>query len=182
MRVERGAFRAIGAVPCVPSNQESPSRGSLGLPVVAPHQGNKTQRSACRRGTKVPAPSCDFAGAAPGEDCHGQADQRVAAAELHGRVHRERHIRRNPAPLSRRANLVRAELRLSGSRSRFWPPKASGGQWSRRLSFQAAPPPQPWPPVRSPGRARRTRQRASLGLPCWFPGRLAGKHCRRKAQ
>jgi hypothetical protein len=30
-----GAFRAIGAVPCVPSNQESPSRGSLGLPVVA---------------------------------------------------------------------------------------------------------------------------------------------------
>jgi hypothetical protein len=64
MRVERGAFRAIGAVPCVPSNQESPSRGSL----VAPHQGNKTQRSACRRGTKVPAPSCGFAGAAPGED------------------------------------------------------------------------------------------------------------------
>ncbi len=36
-----GAFRAIGAVPCVPSNQESPSRGSLGLPVVASHQGNK---------------------------------------------------------------------------------------------------------------------------------------------
>jgi hypothetical protein len=32
------------------------------------HQGNKTQRSACRRGTKVPAPSCGFAGAAPGED------------------------------------------------------------------------------------------------------------------
>src|SRR5258708_21275950 len=39
---------------------------------------------------------------------HGQADQRVAAADLHGRVHRERHILRNPAPLSRRANLVRA--------------------------------------------------------------------------
>jgi hypothetical protein len=36
--------------------------------VVAPHQGNKTQRSACRRGTNVPAPSCGFAGAAPGED------------------------------------------------------------------------------------------------------------------
>jgi hypothetical protein len=33
-----------------------------------PHQGNKTQRSACRRGTNVPAPSCGFAGAAPGED------------------------------------------------------------------------------------------------------------------
>ena len=30
--------------------------------------GNKTQRSACRRGTKVPAPSCGFAGAVPGED------------------------------------------------------------------------------------------------------------------
>ncbi len=29
--------------------------------------------------------------------------------------------------------------------------KASGGQWSRRLSFQAAPPPQPCPPVRSAG-------------------------------
>jgi hypothetical protein len=38
---------------------------------------------------------------------HGQADQRVAAADLHGDVRRERHIRRNPAPLSRRANLVR---------------------------------------------------------------------------
>jgi hypothetical protein len=37
---------------------------------------------------------------------HGQADQRVAAADLHGRVHRERHIRRNPAPLSRRARLL----------------------------------------------------------------------------
>ena len=36
--------------------------------MVAPHQGNKTQRSACRRGTKVPAPSCGFAGAAPGVD------------------------------------------------------------------------------------------------------------------
>ena len=43
-----------------------------------------------------------------GEDCHGQADQRVAAADLHGRVHRERHICRNPAPLGRRPNLVRA--------------------------------------------------------------------------
>jgi hypothetical protein len=32
MRVEPGAFRALGAVPCVPSNQESPSRGSFGLP------------------------------------------------------------------------------------------------------------------------------------------------------
>jgi hypothetical protein len=41
-----------------------------------------------------------------GEDCHGQADQRVAAADLHGRVHRERHICRNPAPLGRRPNLV----------------------------------------------------------------------------
>ena len=49
-------------------------------------------------------PSCGFAWGGR----HGQADQRVAAAELHGRVHRERHIRRNPAPLSRRANLVRA--------------------------------------------------------------------------
>jgi hypothetical protein len=39
---------------------------------------------------------------------HGQADQRVAAPDLHGRVYREHHIRRNPAPLSRRANLVRA--------------------------------------------------------------------------
>ena len=68
MRVERGAFRAIGAVPCVPSNQESPSRGSLGLPWSPPRQGNKTQRCAFRRGTKVPAPSCGFAGAAPGED------------------------------------------------------------------------------------------------------------------
>jgi hypothetical protein len=36
--------------------------------VVAPHQGSKTQWSACRRGTKVPAPSFGFAGAAPGED------------------------------------------------------------------------------------------------------------------
>jgi hypothetical protein len=32
MRVERGAFRAIGAVPCVPSNQESPVEGAWGSP------------------------------------------------------------------------------------------------------------------------------------------------------
>ena len=29
---------------------------------------SEEERSACRRGTKVPAPSCGFAGAAPGED------------------------------------------------------------------------------------------------------------------
>jgi hypothetical protein len=45
---------------------------------------------------------------------HGQADQRVAAADLHGSVRRERHIRRNPAPLSRRANLVRAGASFVG--------------------------------------------------------------------
>jgi hypothetical protein len=43
-------------------------QGAIGLPMVAPHQGNKTQRSACRHGTKVPAPCCAFAGAAPGEN------------------------------------------------------------------------------------------------------------------
>jgi hypothetical protein len=82
--------------------------------MVAPHQGNKNPRSARRRGTKFPAPSCGFAGGAPGKDCHGQADQRVAAADLHGRVHRKRHIRRNPAPLSRKANLVRAGASFLG--------------------------------------------------------------------
>ena len=45
---------------------------------------------------------------------HGQADQRVAAADLHGCVHRERHIRRNSAPLSRRANLIRAVASFVG--------------------------------------------------------------------
>jgi hypothetical protein len=90
---------------------------------------------------------------------HGQADQRVAAADLHGRVHRERHIRRNAAPLSRRANLVRAGASFDGIAFavqaarpfRGASGKVSCGQWSRRLSFQAAPPPQPCPPVRSAG-------------------------------
>ena len=63
---------------------------------------------------------------------HGQADQRVAAADLHGRVHRERHIHRNPAPLSRRANLSAPEIRLSGSRSRFWPPVHFGRRAEKR--------------------------------------------------
>ena len=50
-----------------------------------------------------------------GEDCHGQADQRVAAAALHGGVHRKRHICRNPAPLSRRGETWSAlELRFVG--------------------------------------------------------------------
>jgi hypothetical protein len=74
----------------------------------------RSARSACHRGTKVPAPSCGFAGAAPGGGRHGQADQRVAAADLHGDVRRERHIRRNPASLSRRANLVRAGASFVG--------------------------------------------------------------------
>lgn len=105
-----GAFRAIGAVPCVPSNQESPSRGSLGLPwspLINPavrmpsrNQSFCSQLWFCR--------SRSWGGR------HGQADQRVAAADLHGRVHRERHIRRNAAPLSRRANLVRAGASFDG--------------------------------------------------------------------
>ena len=37
-----GGFRAIGAVPCVPSNRRSPSRGSLGSPWSPLNQGNKT--------------------------------------------------------------------------------------------------------------------------------------------
>jgi hypothetical protein len=36
------------------------------------------------------------------EEC--QADKRVASADLHGRLHYECHIRRDPAPLSTRAN------------------------------------------------------------------------------
>ena len=62
-----GAFRAIGAVPCVPSNQESPSRGSLGLPWSPLIRAIKPS-GPHRDGTKVSAPSCGFAGAAPGED------------------------------------------------------------------------------------------------------------------
>ena len=54
--------------PLCPLEPGEPQSRELGAPVVAPHQGNKTQRCACRRGTKVPAPSCGFAGAAPGED------------------------------------------------------------------------------------------------------------------
>jgi hypothetical protein len=99
--------------PLCPSNQESPSRGSLGLPVVAliraikpnvrmpsRNQSSCSQLWSCR--------SRSWGGR------HGQADQRVAAADLHGGVHRERHIRRNPAPLSRRANLVRAGASFVG--------------------------------------------------------------------
>src|SRR5262245_5591878 len=77
-------------------------------PVKMASAGGSRGAAPLRRGTKVPAPSCGFAGAAPWGGRHGQADQRVAAADLHGRVHRERHVRRNPAPLNRRANLVRA--------------------------------------------------------------------------
>jgi hypothetical protein len=75
---------------------------------------------------------------------HGQADQRFAAADLHGRVHRERHIRRNPAPLSRRANLVRTgSFRLSGIAFAVLAAcpfrGASGGQWSRRRHSRGPP-------------------------------------------
>jgi hypothetical protein len=124
---------------------------------------------------------------------HGQADQRVAADDLHGRVHRERHIRRNPAPLSRRANLVRAGASfvgiafavLAACPFRGARGKASGGQWSPRLSFQAAPPPQPWPPpcarrgpfsngTRRPSTARKNASmRSSVMARCsrsrWHP-------------
>src|SRR5260370_38333146 len=64
---------------------------------------------------------------------HGQADQRVAAAELHGRVHRERHIRRNPAPLKQKGE-PGPRRSLSGSRSRFWPPVHFGGRAEKRAA------------------------------------------------
>jgi hypothetical protein len=108
-----GAFRATGAVPCVPSNQESPSRGDLGLswsPLIR----------AIKLAVRMPSRNQSFCsqlwfcrGRSWGGR-HGQADQRVAAADLHGRVYRERHIRRNAAPLSRRANLVRAGASFDG--------------------------------------------------------------------
>jgi hypothetical protein len=40
---------------------------------------------------------------------HGQAHPRIVAAYLHGRVRRQRHVRRNPAPL-------KAEVAIGGAR------------------------------------------------------------------
>ena len=70
---------------------------------------------------------------------HGQADQRVAAADLHGDVRRERHIRRNPAPLSEGRTWSAPELRFSQSRSRFWPSVHFGGE--RKSKRRAMVPP-----------------------------------------
>src|SRR5262245_35804283 len=75
---------------------------------------------------------------------NGQADQRVAAADVHGGVHRERHIRGNPAPLSRRANPVRAGASfvgiafavLAACPFRGASGKASGGAVDSSLGFR----------------------------------------------
>jgi hypothetical protein len=67
MRVEGRSGRSARSL-VSPRTRRAPVEGAWGSPRSPPHQGNKTQRSACRRGTKVPAPSCGFAGAAPGED------------------------------------------------------------------------------------------------------------------
>jgi len=106
-RLRRGAPALLPALQLSRRAMQPAAARQNGLGRGQPGQGFKVA-APLRRGTKVPAPSCGFAGAAPWGGRHGQADQRVAAADLHGRVHRERHIRRNPAPLNRRANLVRA--------------------------------------------------------------------------
>jgi hypothetical protein len=125
-------------------------------PVVAPHQGNKNPAVRMPSRNQSSCSQLWFCRSRSWGGRHGQADQRVAADDLHGRVHRERHIRRNPAPLSRRANLVRAgSFVLSGSRSRFWPAVHFGGREKRAAGngpaawrFRARTAPQPWPPVR----------------------------------
>jgi hypothetical protein len=124
---------------CPPRTRRAPVEGAWGSPWLPLIRAIKPSGPNAVAEPKFLLPVVVLPEPPPGEDSHGQADQRVAAAELHGRVHRERHIRRNPAPLSRRANLVRAGAPFVGiAFSRFWPPKASGGQWSRRLLFQAA--------------------------------------------
>ena len=92
---------------------ESPSRGTWGSPwssfIALPsflkdatYHDNMEQADGVPRavvGTKVPAASCGFTGSHSRGGRHGQAYPRIVAAYLHGRVRRQRHVRRNPAPL-----------------------------------------------------------------------------------
>jgi hypothetical protein len=50
---------------------------------------------------KFPLLVVGVSGPSPGEDVHGQANRRTAAAHLLGRVRRGHHVRRNPAPLEK---------------------------------------------------------------------------------
>jgi hypothetical protein len=65
--------------------------------------------------------------ASPGGGRHGQADQRTAAADLYRGIHRERHLRGDPAPL--RPNSGPGRLRPSAHPTSF----RSGGKAGARF-------------------------------------------------